>query len=68
MSPNELARIAIDASMNVHRRLGPGLLESVYEEILCYCLTKSAHSKHVKSRCRHLGGAKSKWEKTQNIP
>ena len=26
--------------MKIHRALGPGLLESVYEEVLCYELTK----------------------------
>lgn len=30
----------IDASIKIHKTLGPGLLESVYEEVLHYELTK----------------------------
>jgi len=30
----------VDAAINVHRNLGPGLLESLYEEALCYELEK----------------------------
>jgi len=32
---NELSRIAVDASLQVHRDLGAGLLETVYEVCLC---------------------------------
>lgn len=32
---NELSRIVVDAALQVHRELGPGLLESVYEACLC---------------------------------
>ena len=37
---NEIAREIVDASFHVHSRLGPGLLESVYEAILARELTK----------------------------
>lgn len=30
----------VDAAINVHKKLGPGLLESLYEEALCYELKK----------------------------
>ena len=40
MTENEVARIIVDAAFIVHTRLGPGLLESVYEAILGYELTK----------------------------
>ncbi len=30
----ELARLAVDCGLQVHRELGPGLLESVYEAVL----------------------------------
>jgi GxxExxY protein len=36
MRENELAAIVIDCGLKVHRKLGPGLLESVYEECLHY--------------------------------
>lgn len=41
MSENELAKIVVDLCLKIHRALGPGLLESVYEEVLCYELAKS---------------------------
>ena len=34
MELNELSRIVVDAAYEVHRGLGPGLLESVYEVVL----------------------------------
>jgi GxxExxY protein len=36
---NELTERIIGAAIEVHRHLGPGLLESVYEECLCYELS-----------------------------
>ena len=36
MTENELSFAIIGAAMEVHRILGPGLLESAYEECLCY--------------------------------
>ena len=40
MHENELARIVVDAAFKVHTTLGPGLLESVYREVLKYELEK----------------------------
>jgi GxxExxY protein len=41
MSENELSRIVFDCALKVHQNLGPGLLESAYEECLFYELKKS---------------------------
>jgi len=40
MNENEIAKIILDCSFEIHKKLGPGLLESVYEEILYYELNK----------------------------
>ncbi len=37
---NELSRHVVDAVFQVHKALGPGLLESVYETCLCHELKK----------------------------
>lgn len=41
MTENELSKIVFDAAMKVHQNLGPGLLESAYEECLFYELNKT---------------------------
>ncbi len=40
MHENDIAREVVDASYRVHTRLGPGLLESVYEVILGHELSR----------------------------
>jgi len=40
MTENEIAKIIVNVAYNIHVKLGPGLLESVYEEILYYELKK----------------------------
>jgi GxxExxY protein len=40
MNENELSNIILGEAINVHQQLGPGLLESVYEECLAYRLAK----------------------------
>jgi GxxExxY protein len=37
---NEIAEKVIGAAIEVHRHLGPGLLESAYDECLCYELSR----------------------------
>ena len=37
---NEVTRGIIAAAMEVHRHLGPGLLESAYQECVCYELSR----------------------------
>ena len=40
MTKNEIAKIVVDLCIKIHRTLGPGLLESVYEATLIYELKK----------------------------
>lgn len=40
MTENEISKIIVNTCYNIHIKLGPGLLESVYEEILYYELLK----------------------------
>ena len=40
MTENELASIVVDCCFHIHKSLGPGLFESVYEEVLSYELAK----------------------------
>jgi GxxExxY protein len=36
MNENELSKVVLDVAFNVHKELGPGLFESVYEAIMAY--------------------------------
>lgn len=36
MTENEIGKIVVDAALAIHKEIGPGLLESVYEVILAY--------------------------------
>ena len=40
MNENEISKIVVDCCFKVHTQLGPGLLESVYEEVMSYELMK----------------------------
>ncbi len=40
MTENEISKIAFDFCFKIHRRLGPGLFEVIYEEVFCYELEK----------------------------
>lgn len=40
MTENELSKIVFNCALKVHQALGPGLLESAYEECLFYELKK----------------------------
>ena len=41
MHENEISKIILDASIKIHKTLGPGLFESVYKSILAYELKKA---------------------------
>ncbi len=36
MTENEIGKVVVDTALHIHRELGPGLLESVYEAILAH--------------------------------
>jgi GxxExxY protein len=36
LTENEIAKLAVDVCFKIHSQYGPGLFESVYEEIFCY--------------------------------
>ncbi|MCB0652013.1 MAG: GxxExxY protein [Saprospiraceae bacterium] len=40
MTENEIAKIVFDCALKVHKSVGPGLLESAYEECLFYELNQ----------------------------
>jgi GxxExxY protein len=40
MTENEIAKIVVDAAFQIHKGMGPGLLESVYEIVLAHVLKK----------------------------
>jgi GxxExxY protein len=42
MTENEIAKVAVNICFKIHTQYGPGLFESVYEEIFCYELSKAA--------------------------
>lgn len=41
MTENELSKVVFNCSLKVHQTLGPGLLESAYEECLYYEVKKT---------------------------
>ncbi len=44
MTENELAKIIVDVAYQIHTRLGPGLLETVYQAVVLYELrTRGLH-------------------------
>ena len=44
MTENEIATLALDICFKIHRQYGPGLFESVYEEIFCHEWAKTGIS------------------------
>ena len=41
MTENEISKVVLDCAFKVHSQLGPGLLESAYQECLYYEINKS---------------------------
>jgi GxxExxY protein len=54
---NKLSGIILDSSIEVHRNLGPGLLESVYESCLCkeFDLRKISYQRQVSIPIKYKG-------------
>ena len=44
MTENDLSKIIVNAAYQIHKKLGPGLLESVYEKIMYYELVEQGLS------------------------
>ena len=40
MNENEISRVIVDVAFEIHTKLGPGLLESVYETVMASLLRK----------------------------
>jgi GxxExxY protein len=40
MTENQIAAVVVDAALKIHKTLGPGLLESVYQATLSFELDK----------------------------
>lgn len=51
---NKLSNMVIGAAIDVHRELGPGYLESVYEKALCHELTLR-NIPHIQQAEIHIG-------------
>lgn len=41
LTENELSKIIVNTCFDIHLRYGPGLFESVYEELFCYEFAKT---------------------------
>ena len=50
MTENEISKIVLDAAFEIHRELGHGLLQSVYETIMEYELVNTYGLKVVRQR------------------
>jgi hypothetical protein len=40
MNENELSKIVLDVAFDIHKKIGPGLFESVYEAIMAMNYTR----------------------------
>ncbi len=44
MTENEISKLVVDLCFKIHKQYGPGLFESVYEEIFSYEWSKNGIS------------------------
>jgi len=54
MTENEIGKVVVDAAVQVHRELGPGLLETVYEVILELKSVERVNNAHKKQVLTYL--------------
>ncbi len=47
MNENEISKTVIDCAIKIHKILGPGLLESVYRDVLAFELNKTGLSVEI---------------------
>lgn len=52
---NEIASVIVDCCYQIHVKLGPGLLESVYEEVLFFELKSRGLFVERKKHCQLFG-------------
>lgn len=52
LDENELVTAILDVAFYIHKLYGPGLLESVYEDLMEYELRKRGFSWSARSLCR----------------
>ena len=52
MDENEISKVVIGRAIEIHRTLGPGLLESAYRECLSYDLQQDGFKVEVEKACR----------------
>ena len=50
MTENEISKIVLDVAFEIHKKLGPGLLESVYEVIMAYELVNTYNLRVARQR------------------
>jgi GxxExxY protein len=50
MTENELSKVVLDVAFKIHKELGPGLFESVYEAIMAYELMNEYNLKVHRQR------------------
>ena len=66
VTENEVAKQIVDAAYRIHTRLGPGLLESVYEVVLAYELeNRGLHTVRQQAVPIVYHGTGSRWDSAQ---
>lgn len=53
MTENEIGKEVVDAAVQVHRELGPGLFESVYEAVLTHELSSRGLQSGTTGACAY---------------